>query len=190
MQFVDVVAIPLATLTLLRSCQALDLTPAACSFGTNEIIGDYFEYIVPPHKVMAPGTYVPMKRSISCSRYYDSNLGEWYRLLRELHDRTNHSPDIPMLVTLGLSGTKTAESLTDALRRCLPLVDAPIAHVTSHSCRKSGTAEALAIKAAPHDVLIHGCWKSADSMFPYTNLKALPSASSYHFFGHLLAPSY
>jgi len=125
MQFVDVAAITLATLTLLRSCQALDLTPAACSFGTNEIIGDYFEYIVPPHKVMAPGTYVPMKRSISCSRYYDSNLGEWYRLLRELHDRTNHSPDIPMLVTLGLSGTKTAESLTDALRRCLPSLMPP-----------------------------------------------------------------
>ena len=99
--FVDVAAIILASMTLLRGCQTLSLCPSDVSFGSNEIIGDYFRYVVPPYKE-DPCSYVPAVRYIACSpRYYDSKLGDWFRLLKELYSRSKHAPFVPMLETSG-----------------------------------------------------------------------------------------
>ena len=96
--FVDVAAIILASMTLLqvRGCQTLSLCPSDVSFG----IGNYFRYVVPPPKELEDpcSYYVPAVRYIACSpRYYNSELGDWFRLLKELYARSKHAPSVPML---------------------------------------------------------------------------------------------
>ena len=148
-------------------------------------------YTIPAKKLIGTQLthYTPKVRTLACySRYFDPKFGDWFRFWEDIYSQTKHAPDIPILTTLGLTDSNCSKLLTAAIRRCFPLVGASIEKVSSHSARKSGVAEALAIHAPPERIAVFGGWKSCASMFPYTTIQATASDYSYHFWGHLLPP--
>jgi len=188
-----VFTITVATLTLMRSCQMYKLAPIHCQLWMDPLAGPTFSYVVPYGKEMDPISSSPQRKNISAvPGLFDPALGDWFSLIVSVMNYCRKvEPDlrVPFVTTLGISSKPSPSvSLSRLISACFKGVDVPDAHVTSHSCRKTGTAESLALGVLPDKVRIHGCWKHTDYMLPYTNLTARPSKEGAHFFGHLLPP--
>lgn len=182
----DAFAITMATTLLLRASQICELTPRHVA----EIRDNHLAISVPPKKT-PKNQLAPNRRMISKSSHTkDHQFGDHFGLFRDIYNLCVHDPDTPFLVSLGISladtTKKPAKTLTAILRRMLSLVGASTEGISSHSCRRSGTVQALSTLADVRRIQFHGCWNSPEAMQPYLRTQVEPSPEAHHFHGHLL----
>jgi len=189
-------AITLATLFFLRASQLSRITLKHLDFNQNAI-----STVIPPVKYRSLDK--PKVRVWLTNQHSSNTFGNPRELIkrfverrrRELGGSKEHTDNARLfgkLFTGNAAKKKSAQKLTDVLRMLAAKVGvqkAKIKELSSHACRRSGCAQALSTHADIARVQFHGCWKSAESMHPYTRLQALPSRAAFHFHGHLLPPS-
>ncbi len=97
--FVDLAAIVMAFTTALRATQATSFTPRhILSFNRepNPLTGNTMTYTIPAKKLMSDQLlhYVPKVRVLACyPRFYDPQLGDWFRVWEDIYAQTSHAPD-------------------------------------------------------------------------------------------------
>jgi len=192
----EATVVAVATLFFLRGDQARRLTGLHITVGA-----DHIALIIPPSKYTQALTK-PNLRIWRRTRHYLSRFGDIFELIKRyleyrrklLGNSVERMRKAPLFgKVFGRATFRTsAKKLTSVIRRLaakIGIQHSKLKELSSHSCRRSGCAQALSIHAEIPRVQFHGCWKAAESMFPYMRIQSLPSDSAFHIHGHMLAPS-